>query len=132
VGINWGADNKPVTVTERDIEYILTKMGEVLTNHSQSALMEQFRKLVRVESELSQERATVVRLNAHITQLEARVQQLSGFLNSAMNANTAVPMFQNASPILQAPAQTTIPVPLYGERFSASVPAPSLDGTPIE
>lgn len=125
----WGGDKKSaVALTDQDakslVEVVVERVVRAVTDNSQSDLMAQYKEFVRVEHELNRSREREAALVAENTQLRARIEQLNGFLTAAMAGHTAPavqPSYSNGA--------TTLSLSSFPERFAASAPVPSLDGS---
>jgi hypothetical protein len=126
VAFNWDKDKPAVVMTNTDAELLMStlvdKITEAMGAMRQTDLLDQYRQMSRLEAELSGERERNARLASDNAHLQARIAQLNGFLTTMTSGGAT----------MQYPIQTTTPVPVFPDRFSASMPAPvlSLDGTP--
>jgi hypothetical protein len=106
-GQNQGQRVNAVTMTEQHAELLITKVIEGVTKQNDSTLMENYRRLVTVEIELTQARAEMARLSGELAARDAHIVRLTGFIAS-MN-----------------PSMTQSP-PSFPDRVAASAPMPPL------
>lgn len=120
-----------VNLTESAEKSLVDKIAKAVGEAAQLNVLEVHRQYARAEAELAQARQSLAHRDQVVSELQARVQQLSGIITTISQGGS--PVFNPYNNNGPAPTGQIYSVPTFDGRYAAAAPLPDLlaPATPV-